>query len=251
MGAAYFDYLNTALLELVGSGHTVLDVGCGAGAMGEAMERLGNKVTGVDLDEQAIVVAGGRMSRALVGDVTDVDAVARSAGTGFDRIVFADVLEHLPDPAPVLARYRALLAPGGRLLISLPNVAAWTVRLSLLCGRFEYAESGILDRTHLRFFTRGSARRMIEEAGYTVERRGLTPHLVRALWPLIRAVLRRRDGAGGAAVLDSPAYRIYRRWVEPVETLLARLAPGLLACQFVFEAAPAVVSESTPRSRKS
>ena len=232
----YFDYLNAALLGLVGTGRKVLDVGCGAGAMGQAIAALGNDVTGVDLAADAVAIARTRVARVIEGDVTDVDGVAREAGTGFDLIVFADVLEHLVEPGAVLARYRTLLAPAGRVLVSVPNVAAWTVRLSLACGRFEYSESGILDRTHLRFFTRASARRMIETAGFAVARTGVTPHLARALWPLIRS--RISSTVNSSAVLDSPTYRFYRRWIEPAETLVASALPGLLACQFVFEATP-------------
>jgi SAM-dependent methyltransferase len=170
-------------------------------------------------------------------DATDVAGLAGELNEQFERIVFADLLEHLPDPIPVLAGYRRLLAPGGRLLVSLPNVAAWTVRLELLFGRFEYAESGILDRTHLRFFTRASGRRTLEAAGYRVLRCDVTPHLTRAVWPLLKSFFRKEGGeADAAAVMNSPAYRLYQTWLEPAETLLARLLPGLFACQFVYEA---------------
>ena len=86
----------------------------------------------------------------------------------FDAVVCADVLEHLPRPEELLARIRTWLRPGGTLLVSLPNVANVTVRAALLAGRFAYTERGILDRTHLRFYTRRSARALIEEAGFRV-----------------------------------------------------------------------------------
>ncbi len=85
-----------------------------------------------------------------------------------------DVLEHLPDPERALAAARRLLRPGGRLFVSVPNVANLTVRLSLLFGRFEYGDRGIMDRTHLRFFTRKSALRMVRGAGFEVLRKEMT-----------------------------------------------------------------------------
>ena len=232
----YYDFANPAVLRLLGEGHSVLDVGCGTGALGEAATLAGNRVTGVELAESAVAIASARMERVLRFDVTDVAGLRTALGGQFERIVFADILEHLPDPLPVLAAYKDLLTPDGRVIVSLPNVAAWTVRLALAIGRFEYAESGIMDRTHLRFFTRASGGRLLEKAGYRVSRIDLTPHITRAVWPLLKRFFRRDDGAADSrAVLASGAYRTYQRCVEPVETLLARLLPGLLACQFAFE----------------
>ena len=91
----------------------------------------------------------------------------------FDVVLLLDVLEHLRDPERILRRARRALT-GGRVIVSLPNVANVTVRLTLLFGRFEYTERGILDRTHLRFFTRRSALRMLRDAGFTVEHREMT-----------------------------------------------------------------------------
>src|SRR5437016_12769572 len=93
----------------------------------------------------------------------------------FDAIVYGDVLEHLHDPARVLAALNRGLAPGGQAVISVPNVAHLWVRLSLAAGRFEYADRGILDRTHLRFFTRRSLGALLTGAGLRVERLTATP----------------------------------------------------------------------------
>src|SRR5262249_51763726 len=80
-----------------------------------------------------------------------------------------DVLEHLRDPWSVLSWLRTLLAPGGRAVISIPNIAHWTSRRALLRGRFDYADHGLLDRTHLRFFTRASAAELAHRAGFAVQ----------------------------------------------------------------------------------
>ena len=92
----------------------------------------------------------------------------------FDRVLLMDVLEHLRAPEQLLTQCRDVLRTNGRLLVSLPNVANITVRLALLFGRFEYAERGIMDRTHVRFFTRRSARRMLEAAGFEIIEQKMT-----------------------------------------------------------------------------
>jgi 2-polyprenyl-3-methyl-5-hydroxy-6-metoxy-1,4-benzoquinol methylase len=86
----------------------------------------------------------------------------------FDVIIFGDVLEHTRNPEHILEQARVLLKPHGRIIVSLPNIVNLRVRLKILLGNFEYEESGILDRTHLRFFTKASAKAMIERAGYRV-----------------------------------------------------------------------------------
>jgi 2-polyprenyl-3-methyl-5-hydroxy-6-metoxy-1,4-benzoquinol methylase len=156
--------------QLSGRGHDVLDIGCGEGFMAEKIAAQNNRVTGVDiLPEPA-------RSRAftdyIAADLSHGlgDASERLRGRQFDKILLMDVLEHLVRPETLLADCRQFLGPEGTLLVSVPNVANITVRLSLLFGRFQYQPRGILDRTHLRFFTRKTARRLIEEAGYEVVR---------------------------------------------------------------------------------
>src|SRR5262249_44560706 len=138
--------------------------------------------------------AGGHLGRAVrdrcvfVAGVEPVDDIPESAKTGyddwrataaetagdwpkpFDVVVCADVLEHLAHPEQLLERIRSWLKPEGRLLASIPNVANVSVRASLLGGGFSYAERGILDRTHLRFYTRSTARRLLEDAGFRLRR---------------------------------------------------------------------------------
>ena len=89
-------------------------------------------------------------------------------GKLFDRVLLLDVLEHLRNPEQILRQSHEVLKPDGLLIVSLPNIANIHVRLMLLFGRFDYAERGIMDKTHLRFFTRKTARRMLESNGYSI-----------------------------------------------------------------------------------
>jgi 2-polyprenyl-3-methyl-5-hydroxy-6-metoxy-1,4-benzoquinol methylase len=131
-------------------------------------------VTGIDTLPSAS--HADRMEEYLECDLSQgLDPVLpRLEGRLFDKILLLDVLEHLPRPELILAACRKLLAPDGHILVSVPNVANITVRLMLLAGRFEYTERGILDRTHLRFYTRRTARRLVEQAGYAVAREKAT-----------------------------------------------------------------------------
>ena len=221
----------------------VLDVGCGRGQLGGAIRALGCRVTGIERNPQAVATAQQRLDEVLPADVADQVAVAAALGDRrFDVLLFADLLEHLPDPLAVLRFYRRFLAPGGRVVISLPNIACWDRRLALLFGRFDYADAGIMDRTHLRFFTFRTAGILVREAGMSVLSTGHAPGIARAFLPLIKRVLGRGGDAAAppdpGAILNSPAYRFYERRLLPAETAIAGLWRGLLAFRIVLVAAP-------------
>ena len=146
----------------------------------------------------------------------DVDGFELSARSEYDFIIFADVLEHLPEPSKVLRRCVASLKPDGKVIISVPNVANIVVRLSLLLGRFEYRDRGILDRTHLRFFTRKTLTRLLDESGFNLGQLVATPIPVQLVWPMTN-----------------------RQFFAPLHDfhyLLVRLWKTLLAYQFVVKA---------------
>ena len=212
----------------------VLDLGCGRGRIGAEVERLGFRVTGIDASPAACAVARGRIAEVLALDILDFDALAANLGDRrFDWLVLADVLEHLPDPLAALRFYRGFLRPDGRLVVSLPNVAVWDNRLRLLFGHFEYADSGILDRTHLRFFTFRTGRRLLAAGGFDPVRATFEPGIVRAFLPLLKRLI----GSGGgdpSAILESRPYRLYTRYALPVEHVVCALAPGLLAFRMVI-----------------
>jgi 2-polyprenyl-3-methyl-5-hydroxy-6-metoxy-1,4-benzoquinol methylase len=238
-GYRYFEDVNWGLLRLWNgrSGLHVLDVGCGFAATSERIAQLGNRVVGVEESADAVVVARTRLAEVVQLDLQQfADVESALGGRRFDVIILADVLEHLPWPTGVLRKYASLLKDDGVVLISLPNVGLWSVRLSLAFGSFQYDDTGVLDRTHLRFFTRSSARAMIDDAGLESLRRTYNPGLVRPFVPLAKKLLASGDGGDPAALLNSKPYRIYLKTIYPIERLIARLWPGALAFQMIFEA---------------
>ena len=213
--ASSHDVLRRRILRMP-PGRRLLDLGAAGGHLGRAVRDRCAFLAGVEPDPTV-----PESARAGYDDWRSTDAL--SAGPwalSFDVVVCADVLEHLPEPERLLAKISQWLSPGGILLVSLPNVANVTVRAALAAGRFRYAERGILDRTHLRFFTRTTGRELLEGAGFRVVDIEPTampyelavPVLSRAPW---NAPVRAAAGAS------------------------ARLFPTVFGYQFVFEAARA------------
>jgi 2-polyprenyl-3-methyl-5-hydroxy-6-metoxy-1,4-benzoquinol methylase len=230
----YFEDENLALLRHGPSGVRVLDVGCGSGVLGARLRERGNSVWGIDAAQAIAEQARRRLDRFILADVVDGGAIGELLGDErFDVIVFADLLEHLPDPVATLRSYVRFLAPGGIVLVSVPNVAVWNVRMGLMLGRFRYTATGTLDRTHLRFFTRATLLRALREAGLRVEEIDVNPGIARAFVGLAKGVVARGHETDRRVLLDSQAYGMYRRLLYPAEYRLARLLPGLLAFQYV------------------
>jgi 2-polyprenyl-3-methyl-5-hydroxy-6-metoxy-1,4-benzoquinol methylase len=235
-----FEDINNAIIRLFRNARqcdrklgSVLDLGCGRARLGLEVERLGYTVAGIDNNPVACATARTRISEVVELDFMKLDAVAAALnGRQFDWIMAADVLEHSAEPQAALRFYRRFLKPDGRLIVSLPNVAVWDNRFRLLFGRFDYRDSGVMDRTHLRFFTFRTARELIIEAGFTPLRRTWEPGIARAFMPAVKGLLGRKGGS--SAILESPAYRFYLRYVLPVEHLVCGVAPGLLAFRVVI-----------------
>ncbi|MGH9056016.1 MAG: class I SAM-dependent methyltransferase [Acidimicrobiales bacterium] len=154
------------VVELVGSGQRVLDVGCSTGYLAAALAARGNEVSGVELDPEAAEQARPHLEQLVVGDLEHLDLVESFGERSFDVLVFADVLEHLRNPAEVLRRAAPLLDRDGSAVISIPNVAHGAVRLALLQGHFDYSSTGLLDDTHLRFYTRETVDSLLRTAGF-------------------------------------------------------------------------------------
>jgi SAM-dependent methyltransferase len=213
----------------------VLDVGCGFATTSERIQQLGNEVTGIEESAVACEVAAKRLAHVVQVDLQHADL----GEARFDAIIFADVLEHVAWPVGVLRRSLHWLAPGGSVFVSLPNVGLWSVRFAHLAGRWQYEETGVLDRTHLRFFTRRSARWLLAEAALAPVKTAYNPGIVRPFVPLAKKLL--GGGGDGAAqdpqaLLRSRPYQLYLRTAYPIERALASLWPGMLAFQMIFEA---------------
>ena len=179
------------LVAAVPAGARVLDVGCATGYLAAELAARGCTVVGVEADPAAAAAAtaSGACAEVVTGDVENPGCqAALAARASFDAIVAGDVLEHLRDPWAALAFLAGLLAPGGRAVLSVPNIAHWTGRRQLLRGRFPYAEHGLFDRTHLRFFTRTGARELVASAGLRLvaERFAPAPLPLQARVPALR-----------------------------------------------------------------
>lgn len=160
---------HTLLAELIGSGKRVLDIGCWTGDLGRALVSRGCTVAGLEIDPGAAEKARADLNPVLVADLDDTPVSELFAGQSFDAVVFGDVLEHLKDPEAVLADAGRVLAPGGRVVLSVPNVTHGSVRLALLQGCWNYTATGLLDATHIRFFSRQGLLEMFRTAGMVCE----------------------------------------------------------------------------------
>jgi O-antigen biosynthesis protein len=160
---------HTLVVGLVPEGARVLEFGCATGYMSEVLEsRKGCKVTGIEISPEAAEIAREHCDRVIVGDAEELDYGELLGKERFEAILFADVLEHLKQPGDVLERIRPFLSRRGRVIASIPNIAHGSVRLALLAGEFRYRELGLLDSTHLRFFTRDGVHDLFEGAGFVI-----------------------------------------------------------------------------------
>lgn len=239
---SYVERPNSVLLELVErhliAGHAhprILDVGCGAGANARELKARHPDVfiAGIEPNARAATLAQAAADEVFVGLA---DAwLARGIEQSFDGVILSDVVEHTPDPVGFLRQLaEAPSLAGARFVISVPNYAVWYNRLRTLAGRFDYAWSGLYDRTHLRFFTRRSIAGLLDYCGLRVVEERCTPSLVQSAAPLLRKVFEKDVAAGDhLSLTESPAFRAYRRFVEPAEAALCGLWPELLGFQIV------------------
>lgn len=210
------------ILDLVPIGASVLDLGCSTGYLASAMvDQRGARVLGVELEEAASELARSKGLEVLTGSLMDARVLTQVASRGpFDVAVAADVLEHLTNWEEVLAWIRKdVLTKDGRLIASIPNVANYTIRKQLLMGRFQYSERGILDQTHVRFFTADTLKSALARNHFEIEEWRIAADT----YPLDRYFQ-------GVAAFRSAKRQINR--------LLRALYPNLVAFQFVFSARP-------------
>lgn len=164
----YYEYNRPEVQELVNTNsQRILDVGCGSGVMAnELKQKLNAEVWGIELFEDAARKASAKLDKVILGKVED--AIEQLPDNYFDTIIFADVLEHLVDPYQVIEVIKNKLRKNGEIIASIPNVRHWTVIKNLIEGKWDYENAGLLDKTHLRFFTLKSAAELFVNAGFNV-----------------------------------------------------------------------------------
>ena len=216
----------------------ILDLGCSDGALGDQLRGLGHEVTGVDVEDSKPV--RDRVDTFITADLED--GIPPEVGSGYDIVLAADVLEHVRQPQRILADAHRCLRPGGSLIVSIPNFAHWYPRTRVAMGFFDYDQRGILDRGHVRFFTRRSFERLARAQGFAVRRREALGSPVELL-----------DRASTNQRIDGRSVNVLQ-WIDGVGLAVR---PTLFAYQFLFElepedleevaAVPAGAHETAPR----
>lgn len=159
------------IVRMVGSDRTVLEFGCGYGVISRAMHERGCKIVGLELDVASAQAAKPWLEELILENLEHSVWRERLQGRAFDVVLASDVIEHLRNPSELLSHLHALLAPEGDLVLSVPNIGHAGIIAELLCGAFDYRPTGILDNTHLRFFTWTSLERLLNDAGFEVYHR--------------------------------------------------------------------------------
>lgn len=205
---------HAVILDMISSlpPYRILDVGCSGGRLAENLRAAGHLVVGVDQAE--VPGVRQRVDRFIVADLKD--GIPKAAGDGYDVVIAGDVIEHLPSPIDLLRDAARVLRPGGQVYLSVPNFSHWYPRLRVVAGGFGYDRRGILDETHLRFFTRRSLRRLVRAAGFDVVQETATGLPVDSI-----------TAGGGVSSL-----------VRRIDRLLVRVRPTLFAYQYILLLTP-------------
>ena len=194
----YYDNANPTLLQVVEpDASRIVEFGCGAGALARAVRQTHPQLhyTGVELMPDQLALAGDALDVALVRNLDQIpdwsqDAELATAlpADAFDHVIFGDVLEHLYDPAHVLGQAVRCLRPGGSALVCIPNVQHWSVLAQLIRGHWPQQDSGLFDRTHIRWFTLRDMVQLLQGTGLVVEQ--VVPRIFQpeAAQPLLQAL---------------------------------------------------------------
>src|SRR5216684_42114 len=206
---------HAVILEMMAGmpGGRILDLGCSGGLFAAHARAAGHEVTGVDCLE----IPGVRERTDHFVQASLEEGIPAEAGDGFDIIVAADVIEHLPRPGQVLRDVRRVLRPGGQVLLSVPNFAHWYPRLRVAAGLFGYDRRGILDETHLRFFTRRTLRRLVRASGFDILEEQAT-------------------GLPLRAISETDGRRL--RLTRTIDRALVRVRPTLFGYQYILRLTP-------------
>lgn len=166
----YYSLLRPEIIAMIPQEcDSVLDVGCGTGVLGALLKEKGvSEVCGIELSHTAASEAMRVLDRVIEGDVERIGFPF--SPEHFDCIICADVLEHLVDPWTIMQKLFTLLKPGGCIVASIPNAGFHRVVRGLIRGNWHYTDSGVLDKSHLRFFTWQSMKALFQNSGFTIEK---------------------------------------------------------------------------------
>ncbi|HWD96155.1 MAG TPA: class I SAM-dependent methyltransferase [Acidimicrobiales bacterium] len=188
---------HVAMLRMVGFNKRVLEAGCASGHVSERLSAQGCSVVGIEIESGIVEPAMQWLERVVIGNIEEDSLWEELEGETFDAILFGDVLEHLKDPLKTLRESAKHLAPSGTVVISAPNIAHADVKISLINGDFAYREDGLLDRTHIHFFTKESLLELVRDAGMAVV------EISRVTVPVFETELGVSRGDVDAATLES------------------------------------------------
>ena len=193
----------------------ILDVGCGSGGNARILTAAGRRIDGITRSAQEVETARLSYGNVYAHDL-ESGLPPMPANQLYDAVICSHVLEHIVEPRALLTAIRAHLAPSGVLIVALPNLMFWKSRIRLIFGDFEYTESGLMDRTHVRWYSFASARRLLERHGFTV-----TEAVAEGGLPL------------------GPLRRVIPKWLlARADRAACRLAPGLLGYEMLYVARP-------------
>ena len=215
----YSNQGNPPLIDLLGKDcNRLLDIGCGAGDNAALVKSIYPECEVFGITHSAVEAEHAKryMTYCWVCDI-EKEMPTDLAGKSFDALIFSHVMEHLRDPATVLAHFTSLLRSGGEILIAVPNVLFWRMRIQFLWGNFEYESAGVLDDTHLRFFTYFTADRYLLSKSPDLD-------------------LARKTASGSVPLWWLRRYVFPRRWIEFIDKWGCCYLPNLFGGQVLIRA---------------
>ena len=207
----------------------ILDVGCGYGLLSKELKKTYPKLDLYGIEHaKETSKSSQKILKLLQCNIEDMELIkSKLKKQKFDIIIFSDVLEHLYDPVRIIKTYQSLLKQDGTFIVTVPNIANIFSRIALLFGYFNYSETGVMDKTHIRFFNRKNLKQLARESNLKIVSEKYDSIIVRWFVPLIKIFIINNKGSGN--ILDSKLYQFYFKYLRPIEELLSTLLPSLFA----------------------